>query len=121
MEERGGRVEARSRCDRYPRPRMIQELDLVRETGPSGAGSGDDEMARLRHQYLERQFSALVGAGPYAQGRASTFDEESGRSTTPSRRRIPNRTSRTMLDRLEKRFPARARSSSATTRSAAPS
>jgi len=84
---------------------LIQELDRVRETGPSGARSGDDEMARLRHQYLERQLSALSARIRILKGERLTFDDESKALYDAVAPTYPDSHFQEILDRLEKRFP----------------
>ena len=50
--------------------RLIAEIGEVR-------GSDDDELARLRHEYLRRQLDALRARVRMLQGSKLTFDEES--------------------------------------------
>ena len=84
---------------------LIQELDRVREVGPSGARSGDDEMARLRQQYLERQLSALSARVRILKGERLTFDDESKALYDAVAPTYPESHFQEILDRLEKRFP----------------
>ena len=67
--------------------------------------SGGSELERLRHQYLEKQLSAMAARVRILKGERMLFDEESKAlydAVSPS---YPDSHYRTVLDKLEKRFP----------------
>jgi hypothetical protein len=73
--------------------------DLGRSTG---AG---DELASLRHQYLERQLSALAARVRMLQGERLTFDQESKALYDAVAPTYPEAHFQQILDQLEQRFP----------------
>ena len=93
---------------------LIQELDRVREAGPSGGRSSDDEMARLRQQYLERQLSALSARVRILKGERLTFDDESKALYDAVAPTYPNHTSRRFSIDWRSAFLAAVRSSNDT-------
>jgi hypothetical protein len=70
-----------------------------------GAPAGSDELSRLRHEYLEKQLSALSARVRLLKGERLSFDEESKAlydavAPTNSEAHLQK-----ILDTLEKRFP----------------
>jgi len=63
------------------------------------------EMERLRHQYLERQLSAVNARIRMLQGQRMTFDEESKALYDAVAPTLPESHFQTILDQLEKAFP----------------
>ena len=76
---------------------LLAELKTVRP--------GDAELDRLRHQYLERQLSALIARVRMLSGERLSFDEESRALYDAVAPRHPESHFQSILDRLEKRFP----------------
>jgi hypothetical protein len=73
---------------------------------PSRSGNGqDDEMMRLRVQYLERQLSALSARVRMLKGERLSFDDESQALYDAVAPTFPESHFQQILDRLEKRFP----------------
>jgi len=73
--------------------------------GVAALPEADDEMERLRQEYLERQLSALAVRVRMLQGERLTFDEESKALYDAVAPRHPESHFEQMLGRLEKRFP----------------
>jgi hypothetical protein len=71
---------------------------------PAGA-SGDAEMRRLRHQYLEKQLSAMSARVRMLKGERLSFDEESRALYDAVAPTYSEAHFQDVLDRLEKRFP----------------
>ena len=71
----------------------------------SQAPRSSDEMESLRHQYLERQLSALAARVRMLKGERLTFDEESKALYDATAPTYSEAHFQQMLDRLEKRFP----------------
>jgi hypothetical protein len=67
--------------------------------------SGDDEIVRLRVQYVERQLSALAARVRMLKGERLTFDDESRALYDAAAPTFPESHFQEILDRLEKRFP----------------
>ena len=76
---------------------------LIRELGATTAGA--DEMERLRHQYLQKQLSALVARVRIVKGERMSFDEESKALYDAVAPTYPESHFQAVLDKLEKRFP----------------
>ena len=76
---------------------LLEELKAVRP--------GDAEIDRLRHQYLERQLSALAARVRMLSGERLSFDEESRALYDAVAPRHPESHFQAILDKLEKRFP----------------
>jgi hypothetical protein len=76
---------------------------LIRELGAEPAGA--DEMARLRHQYLEKQLSALAARVRIVRGERMSFDEESKALYDAVAPTYPESHFQAILDKLERRFP----------------
>ena len=74
------------------------ELDKVHR-------GGNDELSRLRHQYLERQLSSLEARIRIVKGEKMTFDEESKALYDAVAPTYPVSHFQKILDTLEKRFP----------------
>ena len=66
---------------------------------------GDDEMERLRHEYLSRQLSAVSARIPMLRGERLTFDEESKALYDAVAPTLPESHFEEVLGQLEKRFP----------------
>jgi hypothetical protein len=64
-----------------------------------------DELSRLRHQYLEKQLSAMGARVRMLKGERFTFDEESKALYEAVAPTYPESHFQQVLDRLEKRFP----------------
>jgi hypothetical protein len=71
----------------------------------SAAPAGADELARLRHQYLETQLSAMSARVRMLEGERLSFDEESKALYDAVAPTYPDAHFQAVLDRLEKRFP----------------
>jgi hypothetical protein len=71
----------------------------------AGVATGSDEMGRLRHQYLERQLSAMSARVRMLKGERLSFDEESKALYDAVAPTYPDSHFQDVLDRLEKRFP----------------
>jgi hypothetical protein len=69
-------------------------------TPPSG-----DELSRLRHQYVEKQLSAMNARVRMLKGERLSFDEESKALYDAVAPTYPESHFQEVLDRLEKRFP----------------
>ena len=69
------------------------------------APPGGDELSRLRHQYLEKQLSAMSARVRMLKGERLSFDEESKALYDAVAPTYPDSHFQEMLDRLEKRFP----------------
>jgi hypothetical protein len=67
--------------------------------------SGSDEMARLRHQYLDRQLAALEARVRIIRGERLSFDAESRALYDAVAPTLPAAHFQQILDTLEKRFP----------------
>ena len=66
---------------------------------------GADELERLRHQYLERQLSALTARVRMLKGERLSFDEESKALYDAVAPTHPESHFKAILDRLDKQFP----------------
>ncbi len=85
---------------------LTADLDRERQSGQPSRGSGaNDEMSRLRVQYLERQLSALSARVRILKGERLSFDEESKALYDAVAPTYPESHFQEILDRLEKRFP----------------
>ena len=69
------------------------------------APSGNDELSLLRHQYLEKQLSAMSARVRMLKGEKLSFDEESKALYDSVAPTYPDSHFQEVLDRLEKRFP----------------
>ena len=76
---------------------------LMRELGGTPADS--DEMARLRHQYIEKQLTALAARVRMLKGERLSFDEESKALYDAVAPTYPEAHFQGILDKLERRFP----------------
>jgi hypothetical protein len=76
---------------------------LIKELGSVSTGS--DEMDRLRHQYLNRQLSALAARVRMLKGERLSFDEESKALYDAVAPTHPESHFNAILDKLERRFP----------------
>ena len=74
--------------------------DALGQLRPSG-----DDMARLRHEYLTRQLSAMSARIRMLRGERLTFDEESKALYDAVAPTLPESHFQEVLDRLDKRFP----------------
>ena len=70
-----------------------------------GIAPGPDELDRLRHQYLERQLSALAARVRMLKGERLSFDEESKALYDAVAPTYPESHFQEVLDKLEARFP----------------
>src|SRR6185503_44890 len=70
-----------------------------------GAPAADDELSRLRHQYLEKQLLALSARVRMLKGERLSFDQESRALYDAVAPTHPDSHFQQVLDRLEKRFP----------------
>jgi hypothetical protein len=70
-----------------------------------GVASGADELSLLRHQYLEKQLSAMGARVRMLKGERLSFDEESKALYDAVAPTYPEAHFHAVLDRLEKRFP----------------
>lgn len=66
---------------------------------------GRDELSRLRHQYLEKQLSAMGARVRMLKGERLSFDEESKALYDAVAPTYPEAHFQDVLDRLDKRFP----------------
>jgi hypothetical protein len=71
----------------------------------NAAPAGSDELARLRHQYLEKQLGALTARVRMLKGERLSFDEESKALYDAVAPRHDEAHFQAMLDKLEPRFP----------------
>jgi hypothetical protein len=69
------------------------------------APQGADEIGRLRHQYLEKQLSAMSARVRMLKGERLSFDDESKALYDAVAPTYPEAHFQEVLDRLEKRFP----------------
>ncbi len=83
---------------------LARQHQAAQAAGASGK-SGNDEMSRLRAQYLERQLSALSARVRMLKGERLSFDEESQALYDAVAPTYPESHFQQILDRLEKRFP----------------
>jgi len=67
--------------------------------------AGNDELSRLRHQYLEKQLGAMAARVRMLKGERVSFDEESKLLYDAVAPHHDEAHFQAMLDRLEKRFP----------------
>jgi hypothetical protein len=67
--------------------------------------AGNDELSRLRHQYLEKQLGAMAARVRMLKGERFSFDEESKLLYDAVAPRYDEAHFQTMLDRLDTRFP----------------
>src|SRR5262249_52312534 len=74
-------------------------------SSPSSSREKDDEMMRLRVQYLERQLSALSARVRMLKGERLSFDDESRALYDAVAPTYPDSHFQQILDRLDKRFP----------------
>ena len=70
---------------------------------------GPDEIGRLRHQYLEKQLSAMSARVRMLKGERLSFDDESRALYDAVAPTYPDAHFQEVLDRLEKRFPGSGR------------
>jgi hypothetical protein len=75
------------------------------QTQVTGVPLPADELGRLRHQYLEKQLSAIAARVRMLKGERLSFDEESKALYDAVAPTYPESHFREVLDRLEKRFP----------------
>jgi hypothetical protein len=66
---------------------------------------GRDELSRLRHQYLEKQLSAMAARVQILKGARMSFDEESKALYDAVAPTYPESHFQAVLDRLDQRFP----------------
>jgi hypothetical protein len=66
---------------------------------------GNDELARLRHQYLHKQLSAMSARVRMLKGERLSFDEESKALYDAVAPTYPDSHFQAVLDRLDTRFP----------------
>ena len=71
----------------------------------AGVAAGSDELGRLRHQYLEKQLSAMAARVRMLKGERLSFDEESRALYDAVAPTYPEARFQAALDGLEKRFP----------------
>ena len=71
----------------------------------AGIRTSDDEMERLRHEYLTRQLSAMAARIRMLRGERLTFDEESKALYDAVAPTLPESHFEGILAKLEKRFP----------------
>jgi len=71
----------------------------------AGATPEADELPRLRHQYLEKQLSAMGARVRMLKGERLSFDEESKALYDAVAPTYPEAHFKDVLDRLEQRFP----------------
>jgi hypothetical protein len=71
----------------------------------AGIQPGSNELERLRHQYLERQLSALRARVRMLNGERLSFDEESKALYDAVAPTHPDSYFQAIIDKLEKRFP----------------
>src|SRR5262245_113222 len=84
---------------------LTQDLDRQRQAAqPSSGNSSNDEMVRLRGQYLERQLFALTARVRMLKGERLTFDDESKALYDAVAPTYPDAHFQEILDRLDKRF-----------------
>jgi hypothetical protein len=70
------RTEAEAR--KRPLPEIRTEAEaLISELAADSPAAGEEEIVRLRHQYLQRQLQAMVARVDLLAGTKMTFDEES--------------------------------------------
>jgi hypothetical protein len=70
------RAEAEAR--KRPLPEIRTEAEaLIAELAAASPAAGEEEIVRLRHQYLQRQLQAMVARVDLLAGKKMTFDEES--------------------------------------------
>ena len=69
------------------------------------AADGNEALARLRHQYLEKQLSAMGARVRMLKGERLSFDEESKALYDVVAPTYPDAHFQEVLDRLEKHFP----------------
>jgi hypothetical protein len=84
---------------------LTAELDPQRKAQISNGSGSDEEMSRLRVQYLERQLSALSARVRILKGERLSFDDESRALYDAVAPTFPESHFQQILDRLEKRFP----------------
>jgi hypothetical protein len=71
----------------------------------AGVAPGPDEMGRLRHQYLEKQLSAMSARVRMLKGERLSFDDESKALYDAVAPTYPDSHFQEVLDRLDTRFP----------------
>jgi hypothetical protein len=71
----------------------------------AASAAGDDELSRLRHQYLEKQLAAMNARVRILKGTRMSFDEESKALYDAVAPHNDDAHFQAMLDRLESRFP----------------
>ncbi len=80
-------------------------FQLERERGSATQAAQNDEMSRLRVQYLERQLSALSARVRILKGERLSFDDESRALYDAVAPTFPESHFQEILDRLARRFP----------------
>jgi hypothetical protein len=80
----------------------VRGLTAQLEAGPA---AGSDELARLRHQYLQKQLTAMDARVRMLKGERLSFDEESKALYDAVAPTYPDAHFQQVLERLEKRFP----------------
>ncbi|HTG35291.1 MAG TPA: hypothetical protein VLB76_20415 [Thermoanaerobaculia bacterium] len=69
---------AAAEAGKRPLPEIRAEAEaLISELAAASPAAGEEEIARLRHQYLQRQLQAMVARVDLLAGKKMTFDEES--------------------------------------------
>ena len=84
---------------------LIADIDRERTAMAGSKAAADDEMVRLRVQYLERQLSALAARVRMLKGERMSFDDESRALYDAVAPTFPESHFQEILNRLEKRFP----------------
>jgi hypothetical protein len=80
-------------------------VNTVSEWVKGVPADGRDELSLLRHQYLEKQLSAMGARVRMLKGERLTFDEESKALYDAVAPTYPESHFQEVLDRLDKRFP----------------
>ena len=80
-------------------------VNAVREWIKGVPADGRDELSQLRHQYLERQLSAMSARVRILKGERMSFDEESNALYDAVAPTFPDSHFQEVLDRLTARFP----------------
>jgi hypothetical protein len=80
-------------------------IDALTERLTGAPGQGADELAHLRHQYLERQLAAMRARVGMLKGEKLSFDEESNALYDAVAPTYPESHFAEVLERLDERFP----------------